>query len=152
MTGGTNFQGSFGQGPLEAPTVFNFYSPEYVQPGTLETAGKVAPEFEILTEATSYSMGNAFYRFTQGAYQGMTTPPADRPLINLSSLTANAGNSAALVATINANMLYGSMSSGMQSRLVSMVDNLVGGNASAAEIAWSAIYVTMLSPEYASQR
>jgi len=150
MTGGTNFQGSFGQGPLEAPTVFNFYSPDYVQPGTLETAGKVAPEFEILNEATSYSMGNAFYRFTQGAYQGMTSPPTDRPLINLSSLTANAANSAALVATINANMLYGSMSPTMQSRLASMVDNLSG--ASTAEIAWSAIYITMLSPEYASQR
>ena len=152
MTGGTNFQGSFGQAPLEAPTVFNFYSPDYVQPGTLETANKVAPEFEILNEATSYSMGNAFYRFTQGAYQGMTSPPTDRPLINLSSLTVNAANSAALVATINANMLYGSMSPGMQARLTSMVDNLAGGNASAAEIAWSAIYITMLSPEYASQR
>jgi len=150
MTGGTNFQGSFGQGPLEAPTVFNFYSPDYAQPGALETAGLVAPEFEILNEATSYSMGNAFYRFTQGAYQGMTSPPIDRPLINLSSLTVNANNSAALVATINANMLYGSMSAAMQSRLTSMVDNLSG--ASAAEIAWSAIYITMLSPEYASQR
>jgi len=80
----------------------------------------------------------------------MTNPPTDRPLIDLSSLTVNAANSAALVATINAKMLYASMSPTMQLRMTSLVDGLAG--ASAAEIAWSAIYVTMLSPEYATQR
>jgi len=150
MIGGQNFQGQFGQSPLEAPTVFNFYEPSYEQPGPLADANLVAPEFEIANEASSYSTGNTFYRFTHDAYVGMTTPPTDRPLINLSSLTVNAGNSAALVATINANMLYGSMSAQMQTRMQSMVDNLAG--ATAAEVAWSAIYITMLSPEYASQR
>ena len=150
MTGGQNFQGSFGQAPLEAPTVFNFYSPDYEQQGTLADANAVAPEFEILNEASVYSTGNMFYRFTHDAYVGMTSPPTDRPLVNLASLTVNAGNSTALVATVNANMLYGSMSPTMQARLGSMVDNLAG--ATAAEIGWSAIYVTMLSPEFASQR
>jgi len=152
MTGGSNFQGSFGQAPLEAPTVFNFYSPDYEQQGALANANLVAPEFEIMSEASSYSTANTYYRFTQGAYQGMASPPTDRPLINLASLTVNANNSAALVATINSSMLYGSMSASMQARLASMVDNLVGGAASSAEVAWSAIYITMLSPEYASQR
>src|SRR5262249_28730217 len=138
------------QAPLEAPTVFNFYPPDYEQQGSLQDAGKVAPEFALISEASTYAMANTFYRFTQGAYQGMSNPPTDRPLINLSSLTANVNNSAALVATINANMLYGSMSTPMQFRLQSLVENLPP--ASAAEIAWSAIYVTMLSPEYASQR
>jgi hypothetical protein len=150
MTGGQNFQGAFGQAPLEAPTVFNFYSPDYEQQGALADANAVAPEFELVNEASVYSTANTFYRFTHDAYVGMTGPPTDRPLVNLASLTVNAGNSAALVATINANMLYGSMSASMQAKLGSMVDNLAG--ATAAEIGWSAIYVTMLSPEYASQR
>ena len=150
MTGGSNFQGSFGQAPLEAPTVFNFYSPDFEQQGALANANLVAPEFEIVSEASTYSTANTFYRFTHDAYIGMTTPPTDRPLVNLASLTVNANNSAALVATINANMLYGSMSASMQARLGSMIDNLAG--ATAAEIGWSAIYITMLSPEYASQR
>jgi len=150
MTGGTGFQGSMGQAPLEAPTVFNFYAPDYEQPGALADAHLVAPEFEIMNEASSYSTANAYYRFTQGAYLGMASPPTDRPLINLASLTVNANNSAALVATINSTLLYGSMSASMQTRLASMVDNLAG--ASSAEIAWSAIYITMLSPEFASQR
>jgi uncharacterized protein (DUF1800 family) len=150
MTAGSNFQGSFGESPLEAPTVFNFYPPDFEQQGTLADANKVAPEFAIVSEASTYSMGNVFNRFTQGGFVGITPVPTDRPLINLSSLTVNANNSAALVATINSTMLYGSMSAAMQSRLTSMVDNLAG--ASNNEIAWSAIYLTMLSPEYATQR
>jgi uncharacterized protein (DUF1800 family) len=150
MTAGTNFEGSFGESPLEAPTVFNFYPPDFEQQGTLADANKVAPEFAIVSEASTYSMGNVFNRFTQGGFVGITPVPTDRPLINLSSLTANANNSAALIATINSTMLYGSMSTTMQSRLASMVDNLAG--ASNNEIAWSAVYLTMLSPEYATQR
>jgi uncharacterized protein (DUF1800 family) len=150
MTGGVNFQGSFGQAPLEAPTVFNFYPPDYEQLGTLSDAGKVAPEFALISEATTYSIPNQFNKFTQGGYQGMSSPPTDRPLISLASLTPNVNNSAALVATINAKMLYGSMSATMQDKLESMIDNLAGS--SNAEIAWSAIYVTMMSPEYATQR
>ncbi len=150
MTAGSNFQGSFGESPLEAPTVFNFYPPNFEQQGTLADADKVAPEFAIVSEASTYSMGNVFNRFTQGGFVGITPVPTDRPLINLASLTVNANNSAALVATINSTMLYGSMSTAMQSRLTSMVDNLAG--ASNNEIAWSAIYLTMLSPEYATQR
>jgi uncharacterized protein (DUF1800 family) len=150
MTGGTNFQSSYGQSPLEAPTVFNFYSPDYQQEGTLADNNLYSPEFEIVNETSTYSVANSYYKFTHDAYLGMTSPPTDRPLINLSSLTVNAANADALVATINANMLYGSMSSNMQPRMTTLVDGLAG--ATAAEIAWSAIYVTMLSPEYATQR
>jgi uncharacterized protein (DUF1800 family) len=150
LASSSGFQGSFGQSPLEAPTVFNFYPPDFEQPGTLADADKVAPEFAILSEATTYSMGNVFNAYTQNAFLGMTSPKTDRPLINLSSLTVNANNSAALVATLNSTMLYGTMSTAMQSRMTSMVDNLAG--ASSNEIAWSAIYLTMLSPEYATQR
>jgi hypothetical protein len=48
-------------------------------------------------------------------------------------------------------MLYGSMSSNLQTALTTMLTNLSDG-AAASEVAWSAIYVTMLSPEYATQR
>jgi len=38
-----------GQTPLRAPTVFNFFAPDYVLPGTTAEAGLYAPEFEIST-------------------------------------------------------------------------------------------------------
>jgi hypothetical protein len=47
-------------------------------------------------------------------------------------------------------MLYGSMSSNMHSTLTGMIQFMSA--ATAQERAWSAIYVTLLSPEYAIQR
>jgi uncharacterized protein (DUF1800 family) len=147
MIGGTNFESAYAQSPLESPTVFNFYTPDYQQPGT--TA--YAPELQITNASTIYSTINSYYNDTANAYQGMTGPPDNRPLIDLSSLTVNASNPSAMVATINANMLYGSMSSNLQSTLTTMIGSLKS-NTTAQEKAWSAIYLTMLSPEYATQR
>jgi uncharacterized protein (DUF1800 family) len=42
-----------GQSPLHSPSVFNFYRPGYVPPGTgIAAAGKSAPEFQITTETS----------------------------------------------------------------------------------------------------
>lgn len=150
MIGFGGFLGSFGQAPYESPTVFNFYLPDYQQPGVFADNGLYSPELQISNESTAYSTANTYYQFTAKAYQGMTSPPVDRPLIDLSSLTANANNPAAMVATINADLFYGSMSAATQTAMTNMLANLNG--ASAQEKAWSAIYVAMLSPEYATQR
>jgi uncharacterized protein (DUF1800 family) len=151
MVGGCpNPLSAYGQSPLESPTVFNFYLPDYQQPGTFANNGLYSPEFQILSEATVYATANCYYNLTAKAYQGMTNPPTDRPLIDLSALTANASNPQAMTATINASLLYGSMSPAMQAILQSMLSNLSG--ATAQEKAWSAIYVTLLSPEFATQR
>ncbi len=152
MIGSGGQEGNFGQAPLESPTVFNFYLPDYQQPGTFTDNGLYSPEFQITNESTTYTAANTYYSFTAGAYLGMTGPPTDRPLIDLSALTANSGTPTAMVATISTHMLYGSMSSGMQSTLSTMLGQLGGGGTLPAEMAWSAIYLTMLSPEYATQR
>jgi len=45
---------SLGQTPLRAPSVFNFYRPGYVAPGTrAATAGLVAPEMQLVHETTA---------------------------------------------------------------------------------------------------
>ncbi|MDR3388769.1 MAG: DUF1800 family protein [Rudaea sp.] len=152
MVGGTNFENSYGESPLESPTVFNFYTPDYQQPGTLAGGNLYSPEFQITNAATLYSTINSYYNDTANAYVGMTSPPTNRPLINLSSLTVNVSTPAAMVATINADMLYGTMTSGLNSALTTLLSELSGGGASASEQAWSTIYVTVLSPEYATQR
>lgn len=150
MSAGSSQTSSFGQGPLESPTVFNFYEPDYQQPGPFADHDRYSPELQILSEASAYSTANAYYNFSAKAYQGMSNPPTDRPLIDLSALTANSTNPAAMVATIDKSLLYGTMSASMKATLTGMLTNLNG--ASAAEKAWSAIYVTMLSPEFATQR
>ena len=45
---------ALGQTPLRAPSVFNFYRPGYVAPGTrFAAAGLVAPEMQILNESSA---------------------------------------------------------------------------------------------------
>jgi uncharacterized protein (DUF1800 family) len=41
-----------GQSPLRAPSVFNFFRPGYVPPGTALSTGSVAPEFQLVNEST----------------------------------------------------------------------------------------------------
>jgi uncharacterized protein (DUF1800 family) len=51
-----------GQSPLHSPSVFNFFRPGYVLPGTTLTTGKVTPEFQLVNESSvggylNYIMG-----------------------------------------------------------------------------------------------
>jgi uncharacterized protein (DUF1800 family) len=46
---------------LRSPTVFNFFSPTYTQPGPLQNAGLVAPEFDIIDETTISNAQNMIY-------------------------------------------------------------------------------------------
>jgi len=41
-----------GQSPLRSPSVFNFFRPGYVPPGTTLSAGAVAPEFQLVNESS----------------------------------------------------------------------------------------------------
>ncbi|MDJ0919150.1 MAG: DUF1800 domain-containing protein, partial [Woeseiaceae bacterium] len=40
----------FGQGPMQSPSVFNFFSPFYAPPGEISDSSLVAPELQIATE------------------------------------------------------------------------------------------------------
>ncbi len=156
MSAGNSFLSTTGQRPLGSPTVFNFYEPDYQQPGTFADNNLYSPELQITNESTTYSTGNIFYNYTRRAYVGMNLPPdnqtlpTDRPLLDLSALTVNAGNPGAMADTANARMLYGSMSPTMRGILVNTVQYMSG--ASAQEKAWSMVYLISLSPEYAAQR
>ncbi len=59
------------QTPQSAPSVFNWFLPDYVLPGPLATAGLVAPEFQVLTESNLVAIINFHYQF-----QFATLPPA----------------------------------------------------------------------------
>ncbi|TAG46215.1 MAG: DUF1800 family protein [Betaproteobacteria bacterium] len=48
------------QGPLQSPSVFNFYHPEFSPPGPVQRANATAPEFEITTTTAIASTQNYF--------------------------------------------------------------------------------------------
>lgn len=59
------------QTPQSAPSVFNWFLPDYVLPGALATAGLVAPEFQVLTESNLVAIINYHWQFFSAAL-----PPA----------------------------------------------------------------------------
>jgi hypothetical protein len=47
-----------GQEPYSAPSVFNFYLPDYAPPGAVDEAGLAAPELEITNSITALTLPN----------------------------------------------------------------------------------------------
>ncbi|MBX2882110.1 MAG: DUF1800 domain-containing protein [Granulosicoccus sp.] len=47
-----------GQSPLNSPSVFNFFTPFFSQPGEIQDRGLVSPEFEILDETSIITLTN----------------------------------------------------------------------------------------------
>lgn len=64
-----------GQSPLAAPSVFNWFLPDYTVPGDLAQAGLFSPEFQIATETNLVNRVNRLWVFTWAALAGTTTFP-----------------------------------------------------------------------------
>ncbi len=58
-----NITTALGQQALGAPSVFNFFSPDYSPAGALASQGLVAPELTLVTESQIYSMLNVYHQF-----------------------------------------------------------------------------------------
>ena len=58
---------------LSSPTVFNFYLPDYVPHGEIESANLVAPEFQIHNSSTSIDYVNLMYDWLFGEYLPMAS-------------------------------------------------------------------------------
>ena len=64
------YQNTF-QRPLGSPSVFNFFSPEYVPIGPIDSAGLVAPEFQITNSVTIVGYANRLHTWIMNQNQVM---------------------------------------------------------------------------------
>lgn len=67
--------GSLGQSPLKAPSVFNWFLPDYTVPGPISEAGLVMPEMQIATETNLVARINRLWSYTWMNLAGMTAFP-----------------------------------------------------------------------------
>jgi uncharacterized protein (DUF1800 family) len=158
LVGSTSGSTSFGQSPLAAPSVFNFYRPGYSPPNTkIGNAGLVAPEMQIVDEVTVAGYANTMQNTVN---VGIGTGNDVKAL--LTAEVALAGDPAALTERMNTLLLYGSMSAGLKQRIVDSVTGVAvpaatGTNQATIDTALLnraklAIYLTMVSPDYLIQR
>ncbi|MDB6078245.1 MAG: hypothetical protein JWO82_1992, partial [Akkermansiaceae bacterium] len=74
------------ENPLSAPTVFNFYQPDYSPAGLLAQNGIYSPELQIATENSVIQANNVLYQaiyyntgFPAGSLAGQAAPPYNYP-------------------------------------------------------------------------
>jgi uncharacterized protein (DUF1800 family) len=148
---------ALGQAPLHSPSVFNFYRPGYVAPGTQSAARKlVAPELQIVNETSvagyvNYmrdGISNGVERLAGSTRQGDLQGDFRAEL-------ALANNVPALVDRVAKRLTYGAMSAARRAEIVTAVNDiaLVSGSPQQIEAAKrkrvnAAILLTVASPEF----
>jgi hypothetical protein len=139
-----------GQGPLQSPSVFNFYSPSYAPPGEIRDLGYVAPELEIATEYLNTYVTN--YMFFQAFGLNHTVPDLepDDVYIDFSEEMAVAADVDALIDKVAGKLLGGQISDTLRNEIAGMLA-LIPDTEPALRAA-ETIYFVTTSPEYAYQR
>ena len=153
FTGRSEFNG-MAQVPFMSPTVFNFFPPGYVVPGT----AMLGPEFAIMTTGTSIqraNFGNRFV-FTSPPIAGGTTNAPNGTSLDFSDLQALAQadvSGGLLVDELNRRMLHSTMSDAMRSTILTAVlavPAVTGENF--LQRARQAVYLVATSSQYQVQR
>jgi uncharacterized protein (DUF1800 family) len=138
-----------GQDVFNPPTVFNYYQPNYIVPGTTI----LGPEFGIYTTGTSIARANLFATY---AFNGLAVSAPNRPLgtkLNLAEIqSVAAADSTAnrLLDYLNTAMLHGTMSTAMRSKILPAITAISAANS--LQRAQTAIYLVATSPQYQVQR
>ncbi len=139
-----------GEMTLRSPTVFNWFTPGYIPPGTsISAAGLVAPEMEM-TDVTTVV---GFLNYMQNAI-GATATQGPDIFSNYETEMTLASTPDALVARINLLLMAGEMDSNLQSLItgaVSAIPAPAGDQAALATRVETAIYLTMAASSYSAQ-
>ena len=140
----------FGQGPLQSPSVFNFFSPFYAPAGEIRNSSLVAPELEIATEYQNTFVTSYFFLATFELNSENQNLAPDNVYIDISEEIAIAGDTTALIDRVDAKLLGGTMSSTLRTEIAGMVDRIDVADTAARTA--EAIFLTVSSPEFAYQR
>ena len=140
---------AFAQGPLQSPSVFNFFSPFYAPPGEIANAGLTAPELQIATEYQNTLVTNYLYRQAFRRHSNRANLRSDEVYIDISEELALAGDPDALIDRIAEKLLAGEISPTLRAQARRMVETREA-DSTAARVA-EAIYLIVSSPEFAQQ-
>lgn len=148
LAGRGDFNG-MSQIPFLSPTVFNYYPPGYVIPGT----AMLGPEFALMTTSTSIQRANFMNTMVFNRINVALPNIPNGTSIDLSELQALAaadptGNQ--LMDALNWRLLHGTMSASMRSTILTAVTNIASTNSLAR--AQQALYLVVTSSQYQVQR
>ena len=154
--------GKIGQGPYKSPSVFNFYRPGYVAPGT-ETgaAGMTVPELQIVNASSVANYANYMTYFIFGfAEDWFENQPLRRNTMipDYSEELALAEDPLALVQHLDDLLAYGRMSDDDVATLAAFIGDIPLTNQYVDDYDGAdlrvkmAVLLVMTSPDYLVQR
>jgi len=155
----------YDQRPFYAPSVFNFFRPGYVPPGTaLSSSGATAPEFQLVNESTV----GGYLNFMQGVIErGINCPEPGVPQAawtnyaydvqaNYSRELALVADATALVNHVCLVLAANQISSASRATMVSALNATPVTTASSDTLKrrriWATILMVMACPEYLIQK
>jgi uncharacterized protein (DUF1800 family) len=150
-----NPEGNLAQAALRAPTVFNFYEPNFVLPGAVAEAGLYAPEYQILTDTTALTQPNFYYGYIYNTRS--TTDMTQQTIgLNLDSWLPLARTPQQLIDSLNLLLAGGAMPKAASDRMVAAITAMPAGTATSTandlERVRSAIYLVVTAQYGAIQK
>ncbi|MGB5630902.1 MAG: DUF1800 domain-containing protein [Woeseiaceae bacterium] len=140
----------FAQGPLQSPSVFNFFSPFYAPPGEIRDSSLVAPELEIATEYTNTLLTNYMFGQIFGLNQTNGDLEEDDIYIDIQEEMDIAADIDALINMVAGKLLGGEISDTLRTEIRGMLERVP--DTETAIRAAETIYFVVTSPEFAYQR
>lgn len=138
----------YGQAPLSAATVFNFFEPDFSPAGPLVDAGLYGPEFQIVTETTAVDMANHLYDGIRYGF-AVDRSQVDYLRLNLAAIIARVSNSNALIDYLEVLLIGRPLASASRAELSKIVSQYQDDPEAAAE---SILQTIVAIPEFAVQR
>jgi len=145
----TSAPSRLGQQAYRSPSVFNFYRPGFVLPGSESAAaGLVAPELQITTGSSITGYANFMEGFIRQRVSDETFLP------DYSDEIALAGDPEALVDHLDRILTYGTLRAESRARIIEAVNAIQSGQQGSREEtrAELAILMMMTSADYVTQR
>ena len=143
--------------PFLSPTVFNFYPPDFVVPGT----SLLGPEFALMTTGTSIQRANFVNRFAFTA-PGVAVSVPNSPsgttldLSDLQSLVVADTTNGLLLDALNQRLLHGTMPTAMRSTINTAVNSVTLSSPPTSAQTLSrvrqAVYLVATSSQFQVQR
>ena len=163
-----NVGGGIGQEAQAAPSVFNFFSPDYSPSGKLASEGLVAPELTLITESQIYSMFNQYDQLLHNGFVNFRRNPFSSEEARVRIDTTGLGDlwestpgdtqekATALVDFVdfylNSGKLKRTSNSGTRSELIEQVESASCVSAPICDRDKLLIYGAALAPEFQIQQ
>ena len=136
-----------GQSPLRAPSVFNFFRPGYVPPGTALSIGAVAPEFQLVNES---SVGGYLNYLQSVIANGINSGDIKAAYAAELALVAD---TTALLARVNLQLCAGQLSAASQTLILSALNAMpITTDLQKRNRVYAAVLMVMASADYLVQK